>query len=110
MHPLSPPARVEVDSSRRYVDANGAACELLGYSREELLNLRIDDISFPSGAHVGSMFERFAQDGEMRGIFALRHKSGEGIMVRFQSHQEDGRSVALWTHYSPIGEAADDEL
>ena len=102
MTPLSPPARVEVDSTRRYVDANHEACDLLGYTREELLNLRIDDISFPSGAHVDPMFERFTEDGQMAGIFALRRKSGEGIMVRFESHQVDGRSVATWTHYTPL--------
>ncbi len=56
MIPVLPPAQVEVDSSRRYIAVNDSACELLGYSRQELLNLRIDDISFPSGAHVGSMF------------------------------------------------------
>lgn len=40
------PAAVFVaDETRHYIAVNRAACELLGYSREELLRLRIDDVS-----------------------------------------------------------------
>lgn len=99
MIPVLPPAQVEVDSSRRYIAVNDSACELLGYSRQELLNLRIDDISFPSGAHVGSMFYQFEKDGAMKGIFALRRKSGEAIWIRFTSEVTEGRALATWTHY-----------
>ena len=67
MLPIDPPAEVEVDSSRRYMAVNDAACELLGYSREELLRLTIDQVSYPSGAHVSPMFTRFLQDGSMSG-------------------------------------------
>jgi len=102
MLPVIPPAEVEVDAARRYVAANDAACELLGYSRQELLTKTIDDISFPSGAHVYPMYSQFVRDGSMRGIFALRRKSGEGILVRFESERTDGRSRATWTHYAPI--------
>jgi PAS domain S-box-containing protein len=105
-----PPAKVEVDSSRRYVDANDAACELLGYSRQELLTKTIDDISYPSGAHVDPLFQRFQQDGSMAGIFALRRKSGEGIMVRFESRIVNGRALATWTHYAPVEEPVESEL
>lgn len=101
MSPVSPPARVEVDESRRYVSANDAACNLLGYSREELLKLRIDDISFPSGAHTRPMYAQFLEDGGMQGIFALRRKPGDVIWVRFRAQVVDGRSFATWTHYEP---------
>ena len=107
MLPVQPPAEVEVDSSRRYVAVNDSACELLGYSREEFLRLTIDDVSFPSGAHVSPMFTRFLEDGSMSGIFALRRKSGQGIMIRFESQLKGDRSVARWTHYSPIAENAE---
>lgn len=99
MVPVSPPAEVEVDANRCYIAVNDSACELLGYAREELLKMRIDDISFPSGAHVRPMFSRFLEDGSMRGIFALRRKSGEIIWVRFTSKIMNGRSLATWTHY-----------
>ena len=99
MVPVSPPAEVEVDATRHYIAVNDSACDLLGYTREELLKMRIDDISFPSGAHVRPMYAQFVEDGSMRGIFALRRKSGEVIWVRFRSKIVDGRSFATWTHY-----------
>jgi len=109
MVPVLPAARVEVDSGRRYIAVNEAACELLGYSREELLGMSIDDISFPSRAHVQPMFAKFVREGEMSGIFALRRKTGEGIMVRFESQMSAGRSIAIWTHYSLLGPAQEEE-
>ncbi len=63
--------------------------------------MRIDDISFPSGAHVKPMYTQFVENGDMRGIFALRRKSGEVIWVRFQADMTDGRYRATWTHYEP---------
>ncbi len=99
MIPVIPPAQVEVDSSRRYVSVSDSACELLGYTREELLTMRIDDVSFPSGAHVRPMFKRFVKDGKMRGIFALQRKSGEVIRIKFESERAGERSIAIWTHY-----------
>jgi PAS domain S-box-containing protein len=101
MIPIVPPAVVEVDVSRRYVAVNDSACQLLGYEREELLNMRIDDISFPTGAHVKTMYAQYVEDGSMSGIFALRRKSGEAIWIRFQAQTSNGSSRATWTHYEP---------
>ncbi len=102
MVPVFPPAEVEVDSHRRYIRANDSACELLGYSRSELLSKTIDDISYPSRAHVDPLYNKFANEGSMNGIFALRRKSGEPIMIRFESEVINGRSIAKWTHYAPV--------
>ncbi len=102
MIPIDPPAHVEVDENRRYVAVDDAACRLLGYSREELLALRIDDISAPSDAHVPMMFDKYVDDGGMQGIFALQRKSGEIILIRFQAHIKQGRQLATWTHYRPM--------
>lgn len=99
MIPVIPPAQVEVDANRRYTSVNDSACELLGYSRQELLGMRIDDISFPTGAHVAPMFQQFVKDGKMQGVFALQRKSGEVIRIRFESDNADARSRATWTHY-----------
>jgi len=99
MLPVQPPAEVEVDENRRYIAVNDAACELLGYSRDELLRMKIEDLSYPSGAHVQPMYSQYLEDGSMKGIFALRRKSGEIVWIRFLAKIVDGRSVATWTHY-----------
>ncbi|ERR1700761_7887496 len=99
MQPIHPPAIVEVDEDRRYIDANEIACQLLGYSRDELLSMRIDDLSYPSGAHVTPMFENYLADGTMHGIFALRHKNGQVLWIRFQAKVDGKRMLARWTEY-----------
>ena len=109
MLPVVPPARVEVDDLPRYIEVNDSACELLGYTRQEFLELSIDDISFPSGAHVHPMYSQFLSKGSMSGIFALRRKSGGAIMVRFESERVDGRSIAIWTHYQPLEQPSEEE-
>ena len=45
--------------TRRFLEANAAICTMLGYSREELVNLTIDDIHPPiDRAHVLEEFEK----------------------------------------------------
>jgi PAS domain S-box-containing protein len=103
MIPINPPAVVEVNEQRQYVAVNDRACSLLGYSREELLKLRIDDLSFPSGAHVSPMFEWYQEEGVMRGLFALLSKEGEIIKIRFDAFEREGHLIAHWTEYEVAG-------
>lgn len=109
MLPVVPPARVEVDAQRRFIYVNESACKLLGYTRQEFLELSVDDISFPSGAHVDPMYTLFLKKGSLNGIFALRRKSGEAIMIRFDSERIDGRSIATWTHYEALQQPPEEE-
>ena len=51
------------------------------------------------------MYTQFLSQGSMSSIFALRRKSGEAIMIRFEAEQIDGRSLATWTHYQPLEQA-----
>jgi PAS domain S-box-containing protein len=102
MIPISPPAIVEVNQDRRYVDANPSACALLGYSREELLSMRIDDVSYPSAAHVSPMFARYRGEGGLRGRFAVQTKRGEVLWIRYEAEVDGGRMIARWTEYEPV--------
>lgn len=99
MIPLDPPAILEVDPQRRYIRVDDTACQLLGYSRDELLQMRIDDLSYPSGAHVSPLFETYREHGELQGLFALKAKSGEVIWIRYTSEIRNGRMVARWVAY-----------
>jgi len=42
----APVAILVADDEMRYVAANATACQLFGYSREELLQLRVPDIVY----------------------------------------------------------------
>lgn len=101
MIPLTPPAILEVDQNRKYIAVNDAACALLGYSREELLTMSIEQISYPSGAHVSPMFDHYQDVGAMKGIFAVKKKNGEILWIRYQADTSDGRMVSRWTEYEP---------
>ena len=105
MLPITPPAILEVNKERKYVEANDSACALLGYSREELLNLRIDDVSYPSGAHVSPMFSHYREQGELKGRFAVQTKSGEVLWICYNADVKGDRMVATWTEYEPVKES-----
>lgn len=88
---------VVADANRRYIDVSQSVCDLLGYSREEMLTKTIDDISAPSGAHTASMFQRFAETGRMRGWYLLRHRNGHLIEIDYVAEAlPDGTFRACW--------------
>ncbi|GIW04127.1 MAG: hypothetical protein KatS3mg059_0747 [Thermomicrobiales bacterium] len=64
----------------RYVEANPAAAALLGYSREEILRMRIGDFSpHPDETHEG--FVRMQETGSWRGEVQIRRKDGTLVPV-----------------------------
>jgi PAS domain S-box-containing protein len=68
-----PVAVFVADEHMRYIAVNVFACELLGYTREELLQLRIPDVS------AGAAEQEFAEllaDGRRDGTIELRRKDG----------------------------------
>ena len=69
---------VKSDGTLAY--ANDAACELLGYPREELLRLRMQDIS-PSPISWEERWRRRSQEGAVRFERTHRTKSGRDIPV-----------------------------
>ena len=88
---------VIVDRDRRYTHVTDAVCELLGYSRAQLLNMRIDDISAPTGAHTSAMFENFIRDGKMHGWYVLKNSQGQEIHIDYVAEAlPDGQFRAEW--------------
>jgi PAS domain S-box-containing protein len=69
------------DDRRRYRDANAAASALLGYSREELLRLRVEDIVVNEPGWTTAEYERFLADGRWHGELELRRKDGALVPV-----------------------------
>jgi PAS domain S-box-containing protein len=78
------PALVFVaDNGMRYVAANTTACETLGYTREELLSLRVDDIAVADDA--GELYDEMLESGEHAGRTVIRAKDGTLYMMRYQA-------------------------
>lgn len=86
-----------VGDDMRYVDVNPAACELLGYTRDELSQKTITDISDPD-EQTTEDWETFEQDGKMRGEYILTHKDGHKIFIEFVAINNitPGRHVSIF--------------
>jgi len=79
----APVAILVADDEMRYVAANATACELLGYSREELLRLRVPDIAHYPEAE--GEFEAMISAGELIGRTTVRLKDGGARSLRHRS-------------------------
>lgn len=69
------------DSAGRLIDANPAATDLLGYSRDELLAMEISDIVARGVVWSTAEFESFKQLGHWAGELDLRRRSGDVVPV-----------------------------
>jgi PAS domain S-box-containing protein len=69
------------DDEMAHVAVNRHACELLGYEREELLSLKVSDISANPVSH--EVYAEMVRRGELRGEGRLLRKDGVEVDVEF---------------------------
>ena len=90
-------AIVVADEEMRYVAVNATACELLGYTRDELLQLRVPDIaSYPEAEDE---FEAMIAAGELIGRTTVRLKDGTRRSLR---HRSSETTIAGLTYYVAV--------
>ena len=91
-----------VDEQRRYLDVTDGVCELLGYSRSELLKMRIDDVTAHTmRSSAPQLFQQYLMDGLQRGSYILLHRNGYEIPISYIARAfPDGCLVARW---DPVG-------
>ena len=87
-----------VDEHRRYLDVTDGVCELLGYSRSELLNMIIDNVTAPAmRSNTSPLFQQYLADGRQQGEYILRHRDGTEIPINYIARVfPDGCMVASW--------------
>lgn len=87
-----------VDAERRYISVTDGVCKLLGYAREELLGMSIDELAYPETADVPAQFAKFRHAGRQQGYFLLRDASASAVPVRFKAAVlGDGCMVSVLT-------------
>jgi PAS domain S-box-containing protein len=82
-----------VDGTGRYIDANPAATELLGYHRRELLSMRVVDLVAAQPEWTESEFRQFREQESWTGEIELRCKDGSVARVEASAiriHGEPG--------------------
>ncbi|MCB9558516.1 MAG: PAS domain S-box protein [Deltaproteobacteria bacterium] len=93
----SPVAIFVTDKSGRYLDANPAACTMLGYTREELLSLSITDLLPPSPVHQPlAAFAQLQRGNTAKTDGTIVGKDGRQLWVSLEAVAlQDGRYLAF---------------
>lgn len=77
-----------VDADGRYVEANPAVCELLGYEQDALLERQIDDVAAdPESARA--QMAQLVESGEVRISSQVRRKDGTLVPVEIWARRLD---------------------
>ena len=93
----APVAILVADDEMRYVAANATATRLLGYTREELLQLRVPDIAAYPEAE--GEFEAMIAGGELVGRTTVTLKDGSKRSLR---HRSSETLIAGLTYYVAV--------
>ena len=101
----SGPALVFVaDEDMRYIAVNQSACTALGYSREELLALRVSDIAQEPGAPTE--YDEMLARGFRHGTALLTRKDGSTVTFFYRATKT---RVAGLAFFVSVGFLADDD-
>jgi PAS domain S-box-containing protein len=90
----APVAIFVADADMRYIAVNATACELVGYTRDELLRMTVTDIAH--SGHATVLYEEMVETGWQAGIIPLRHKDGGTIIVRYYASAIPDRDPAAY--------------
>ena len=72
----------------QYIDANPAACELLGYTYDELMKLSVMDLTPEPLRHQGkAIWNQFIADGSQHGEHSTLCKDGSVLELEFRAAQ-----------------------
>jgi PAS domain S-box-containing protein len=86
-----------VDDARTFVDANPAACRLLGRSSSELIGRRFDDVLAEPGLDLDAAWRTFLETGEQTGELRIVRPDGEVRPVEYSATARfvAGRHLAI---------------
>jgi PAS domain S-box-containing protein len=94
-----PAAVLVTDRGGHVVAANATACEVLGYTREELLGANASEfVVATDGAQ--SRYADLLERGEQKGLIPVRHRDGRIVMMRYSAARVHGSAPELYVSVS----------
>ena len=95
------PALVFVaDEEGRYVAVNRHACEVLGYSRRQLLGMTVPEVAVAPEAPA--LYESMLSEGRLEGITPVRCCDGRLLPLRYQAKSVRIGGVDFWVSVGVI--------
>jgi len=75
-----------IDDEFRYIDANPSACALLGYSKTELMNKKVGDLTPERNIEMGTkIWGDFLKKGNQKGEYTLLKKDQKEINIEYHA-------------------------
>ena len=74
------------DFDMNFLAVSDGACALLGYTREELLELTVPDIVVER-SEAASLYKQFVREGLQRGEITLRRQDGRTISAIYEASE-----------------------
>ena len=97
------PALVFVaDEEMRYIAVNSRACDVLGYTREEILRLSVPEVAREAGS--GTEFDQMLARGFRHGTAVLTRKDGSTVELAYQARKTRVAGLELFVSVGFVAE------
>ena len=93
------------DERLRYVAVNERVCKVLGYTRGELLQLRVSDVAVESSAPAE--FAELVSSGSRAGVATLRAKDGELVEFTYFASEAQIAGLPFYIAFGVVAEAVE---
>lgn len=79
------PCTVLIGEDNQFAEVSDGFCRLVGYTRDELLLMKLEDLAAPGTADLTTAFNPSKSTGCAHGLWLLVSREGTRILVRYES-------------------------
>jgi len=79
------PCTVVTGKDNRYIEVSDGFCKLVGYNREQLLQMKLDDLATPGTAGIIATYNPSKTAGRAHGLWLLVTRERTRVLVRYNS-------------------------